>query len=272
MCAFAKSSGQESRPRLHRRSTGTNSSETKKEERRVDPLRPHPSVRMGQAAVQTEGRHASGRASPPGGPSHRARSPCVGFRCTDAVTARLHAASAAAFVAGHGGRKRRTRRLPVVRLPGKQAVLPVRRTRDAAHHGSRAGAAVASTDCVRGEETPSKAGVDRQVRLILSKTSPAHESIRSLRDVSPLEKESLGTDERRINCVGMIAPVASRARTVLHEADRARLALRRGSMRRRHAVGVSVACARVAVPCCDVTAALPTYGSSRQLSNGVTSA
>jgi hypothetical protein len=227
---------------------------------------------MGQEAVQTGWRHAFGRASPPGGSSHRSRAPCVRFRCTEMPTARWRAAPTAALVAGHRCRNHRTGERPIARTPGRWAVLPVRRIRGAALREGRAGAATASTDCVRGEETPSKAGVDRQVRLILSKTSPAHESIRSLRDVSPLEKESLGTDGRRINCVGMVAPVASRARTVLHEADRARLAPRRGSMRRRHAVGVSVACARVAVPCCDVTAALPTYGSSRQLSNGVTSA
>lgn len=46
------------------------------------------------------------------------------------------------------------------------------------------------------ESPPFTAGVDRQVRLISSKTSPAHGSIRSLRDVSPLERESLGTDGR----------------------------------------------------------------------------
>jgi hypothetical protein len=55
MCAFAKSSGQESRPRLHRRSTGTKVVRDEKEERRVDRFPPHPSVRMGRETVQTGG-------------------------------------------------------------------------------------------------------------------------------------------------------------------------------------------------------------------------
>jgi hypothetical protein len=179
---------------------------------------------MGQEAVQTGWRHAFGRASPPGGSSHRSRAPCVRFRCTEMPTARWRAAPTAALVAGHRCRNHRTGERPIARTPGRWAVLPVRRIRGAALREGRAGAATASTDCVRGEETPSKAGVDRQVRLILSKTSPAHESIRSLRDVSPLEKESLGTDGRRDRLRRDDYADSPQALTLLHQASRARSA------------------------------------------------